>query len=399
MTLQDNRQWKWSEIFVLLVMLSLYFGIFNIYVGFSVKLYMIVLVIGAIFSIKTLAFDKLLFFETLMIAFFMISIFSALQFRYPAEQLRFIVVVLILLSYYFIMRGTLVRLSIKKIETMIEISGLIGISISLVYYVLGIMQVNMVFKGNGIQVLGALIDRQAPRLTGVASTDPNIFVLFVTLYFFYTFTHLNKFRNILGFILTLSAIVLTFSRGGYVGIVLGAVLLLFIGKNYGKKIKIVMGVCIIVIIAYYFQNQLPINPFEQLENRFSSIGSDGGSGRNVLWANAWHTFTQHPLLGIGINSTLSYSLDQGELLARYIHNTYLEILSELGIVGFITYFSFCIMLLYTSLKLIKHKVYFFLPVFVALFVQMFFLSVEYNEMFYLCVVLLYRYAKEYKING
>ena len=125
----------------------------------------------------------------------------------------------------------------------------------------------------------------------------------------------------------------------------------------------------------------------------------GGSGRNVLWANAWHTFTQHPLLGIGINSTLSYSLDQGELLARYIHNTYLEILSELGIVGFITYFSFCIMLLYTSLKLIKHKVYFFLPVFVALFVQMFFLSVEYNEMFYLCVVLLYRYAKEYKING
>lgn len=399
MTLQDNRQWKWSEIFVLLVMLSLYFGIFNIYVGFSVKLYMIVLGIGAIFSIKTLAFDKLLFFETLMIAFFMISIFSALQFRYPAEQLRFIVVVLILLSYYFIMRGTLVRLSIKKIETMIEISGLIGISISLVYYVLGIMQVNMVFKGNGIQVLGALIDRQAPRLTGVASTDPNIFVLFVTLYFFYTFTHLNKFRNILGFILTLSAIVLTFSRGGYVGIVLGAVLLLFIGKNYGKKIKIVMGVCIIVIIAYYFQNQLPINPFEQLENRFSSIGSDGGSGRNVLWDNAWHTFTQHPLLGIGINSTLSYSLDQGELLARYIHNTYLEILSELGIVGFITYFSFCIMLLYTSLKLIKHKVYFFLPVFVALFVQMFFLSVEYNEMFYLCVVLLYRYAKEYKING
>lgn len=54
---------------------------------------------------------------------------------------------------------------------MIEMSGLIGISISLVYYVLGIMQVNMVFKGNGIQVLGALIDRQAPRLTGVASTD------------------------------------------------------------------------------------------------------------------------------------------------------------------------------------------------------------------------------------
>ncbi|WP_120482146.1 hypothetical protein [Brochothrix thermosphacta] len=116
MTLQDNRQWKWSEIFVLLVMLSLYFGIFNIYVGFSVKLYMIVLGIGAIFSIKTLAFDKLLFFETLMIAFFMISIFSALQFRYPAEQLRFIVVVLILLSYYFIMRGTLVRLSIKKLK-------------------------------------------------------------------------------------------------------------------------------------------------------------------------------------------------------------------------------------------------------------------------------------------
>jgi O-antigen ligase len=73
--------------------------------------------------------------------------------------------------------------------------------------------------------------------------------------------------------------------------------------------------------------------------------SDGGSGRSELWRVAWRITTQHPVTGVGLHNFTVYSpryvrepgpLKNVDLIAdrpHAVHNTYLELLAETGVIG------------------------------------------------------------------
>lgn len=381
--------------FLFLLVLSLYFGRFNLYLGFSLKPFMIVTGMIPVFFIYRFKISKLFTFEILMIVFVLFHSLTALKFNYPSSSIRFIILYLIIMFYYFVTRWLITNISIEKLEAIIYKTGIIGVICSLIYYLMGLLASGFNYRGNNISYYGLLIDRSIPRLTGVASTDPNIFVFYITLFLFYTLSNLERKRNKIGCFLSLIAIILSFSRGAYISVVIGVIFWFFISKNKMMKIKFLLGILICTFVLFCFSDVLPFNPFSFIINRFVSFGKDGGSGRFTIWMNALNAFKSNPITGIGINSILKYNLANYSR-AVYVHNSLLEVLVETGIVGFIIYFVFWISLFIYSIrvKLIDQRATYIFTTLIAMFIQMNALSILYNEAFYFTVVILYRYSRE-----
>ena len=77
----------------------------------------------------------------------------------------------------------------------------------------------------------------------------------------------------------------------------------------------------------------------------------GGTGRTTIWAVGWRMVEAHPFTGIGADnfqiSSIHYLLRPGALTRtdfivekpKVAHNTYLEVLATLGIVGLLMFLS------------------------------------------------------------
>ncbi|WP_099361191.1 O-antigen ligase family protein [Fredinandcohnia onubensis] len=364
-------------------------------IGFALKPYIILTFLNILLLFSITRFSKLLPFEVLMIFFILVYCASALQFNYPDKHLRFIFAFFIILLFYFSTRGLIIICKIEDLQKMISISGIIGSSASLVYYLIGIIETGMNFYGNGVIYHGLMIDRSIPRLIGTASGDPNIFVLFMTLYFFYYLYNISTTRNKIGFLLTTMCIILTFSRGAYIAIFITFLLMFIFGDKRKGKFKNLLVISLIFIGIGYVINLFGVNYMDFIGSRFSNISNDGGSGRITLWTNAIETFKNNPIMGIGLNGTLDYNtINYGSSV--YIHNTMLEVLSESGLMGFIVFILLWISILIFCIRIFKYNktTKFLLATFVATFIQMLSLSILLNEVFYLMLLLLYRYSIE-----
>lgn len=379
-----------------LLMLSLYFGRFNLDLGFSLKPFMIIMVLITLFSLKYINFNKLFNFEINLVIFIIIHSMTALNFKYPSYSIRFIILYIIIFVFYFSTRSLLEKIDVYSIEKVISRTGFIAIVSSLIYYILGILASGMNYFGNKLNYYGLMIDRSTPRLTGTASSDPNIFVFYVTLYFFYTLSHLDTKLNKIGFLLVTSTIILTFSRGAYLALGFGLITAFLLSNGLKIKIKGIIVSSILITFLTFFGDYLKVNPIKFIIDRFSSFATDGGSGRLAIWANAIDTFNDNPILGIGINSVREYNFEYYNR-GVYLHNSLLEVLVETGIVGSIIYALFLILLFINAIKLYMRnkKTLFILLTLLSMFIQMNSLSILYNEVFYILILLLYRYSIEF----
>ena len=79
--------------------------------------------------------------------------------------------------------------------------------------------------------------------------------------------------------------------------------------------------------------------------RITDFGG-GTTGRSSVWAVAWKIFNDHPLLGVGLSNFQTVEphyalragpLDRADLVAEIphlVHNVYLQMLTECGVIGF-----------------------------------------------------------------
>ncbi len=82
------------------------------------------------------------------------------------------------------------------------------------------------------------------------------------------------------------------------------------------------------------------------------------SNRDMLWDSMISMFKSHPIFGAGFNSYNEYAFNHGLLVGNHEwvyngHNTYLQILAELGIVGFLMMMIFMIVTFFQSIVLLK----------------------------------------------
>ncbi|MGR3777680.1 O-antigen ligase family protein [Bacillus paramycoides] len=394
--MENNMQisMKWIFLLILFVMLSKY----NIYIGFSLKIYMIFLVIYFCLTIKDFYIRKLYFHEVLFLLFYFIYCLSGILSIYLSASIRMIFGVLLVLGCYFIMRNLLGNTEIVVLESAIVYVGLIFNIVSLILYIVGLQHFGLHGGEEREVYAGLLVDRGYPRLIGLLD-DPNIFIFYNTIFFMYYMTNLNNITNLIGLILCVTTSLLTFSRGGILAIVL-VIFVYVCMSSFAKKVKLIMGLVLFSVVVFSLSNVLMGGELDDiLNNRISDFSHDNGSGRFTLWEAAFKYFLSNPYIGIGaFNFSNYYEYQFNEKL--YVHNTFLEILSESGTIGFLLYSAFlCILMVkLTKYNLFREKPYLLLTMIAFLF-QMMSLSLIINEAFFLFLAVVMKYISIYEGRG
>lgn len=131
--------------------------------------------------------------------------------------------------------------------------------------------------------------------------------------------------------LTGTALILTFSRGCWLGIIFAIfILAIIINKKF-----IILGIALLFMLPFI----LP----ETIVNRFMSIGNMGDSStsyRFYIWMGTLAMLKDYWLSGVGMGITSFNTIyplySYNNISAPHAHNLYLQVIVEYGIVGFIT---------------------------------------------------------------
>ena len=145
-----------------------------------------------------------------------------------------------------------------------------------------------------------------------------------------------------------------------IGVLICVIFMLFWTKGK-KKFAIILGFCILGIILLMIATKIPM--LNTLISRFISYSNDStGNGRIYLWEHAINMFYERKLFGYGYGSFNDYASAKGVILSAsgtwisQAHNIYLQLLGEMGIIGFGLFSLLIINNIYTYLKLfIKRK--------------------------------------------
>ncbi|MFT9817136.1 O-antigen ligase family protein [Lysinibacillus sp. NPDC056185] len=383
---------------IFILVFSVFLGNLNVNIGFSLKPHMVLMVVIFMLTLSKIVFHKPQIHETFMIFFYVFYCFTGVFSTYPLASIRLTIAILIGLFSYFIYKFLFSNITLKEFERIIGTVGILYNVISLLFYLFGLISNKFNFYGNGIRVYGLMLDRNMPRLIGILS-DPNIFVVSNSFFLFFFLVNMKDNKGKIGFVLALITTLLTFSRGGILATLIGVVITIafFTVKT---KIKIFFVVPVITWISYFTLLKVThIDIYQILIKRMESVGKDGGSGRFEIWNNGLSLFSNHPVQGIGIYNFRDYSAEFfGEGI--YMHNTFLEILVESGVIGFGLFFIFWTLLFFRIMFIVrmdKSKV-FLLGTYVSISISLMFLSLIASEYLFLFLALIWRYSiteKEY----
>jgi O-antigen ligase len=149
------------------------------------------------------------------------------------------------------------------------------------------------------------------------------------------------------------ALLLTFSRGGYLGLLIaGFWLLVWLFKNLSKKQKLlIITASLLLIITILIVNPLRVRLLSIFDLSEGSI-----AGRIVIWQQAFSIWLNNFWLGVGIGN-YSYYLNPlyNYRLPVYAHNTYLDIGVEMGIFALIAWISIFVYAIYKLIKIVNIK--------------------------------------------
>jgi len=204
--------------------------------------------------------------------------------------------------------------------------------------------------------LTAIEEEQLYRISGI-SGHPNMFAVSLLTLVPYLFLYRNWIFQIVKFLWVI-VIFATYSRLAWV---IGAAQFLYLAltqKSAGRIKLFSAGIIAVISLAIF----IIISPslftrFETIPEAFDEYGSVGIRKKSA--AEAWNLFVQSPLIGVGPNMFLAASSESpvtdlfrfGQFSpSQKIHNLFLEIAAETGIVGLLIFLSFVSGVLYLTRK-------------------------------------------------
>jgi O-antigen ligase len=140
-------------------------------------------------------------------------------------------------------------------------------------------------------------------------------------------------------VLCAAGIFLSLSRGGLVALAFSLVAAILVAGRRWRLQALTLAVLVaagaFVYYGFYASNDA--------SSRVTSFGR--GTGRADIWTVGWRMVQAHPIRGVGVGNyqtaSIHYLLEPGSILRdefivdtpKVAHNTYLQVLAELGTVG------------------------------------------------------------------
>lgn len=186
-----------------------------------------------------------------------------------------------------------------------------------------------------------------PGLTHHYSTNGMLVSVGTIIYACYALCYKQK-KDIFLFLVAVVALLLTGKRAHVLFGLLALYVTYYVYNAEKKQNRVVKSVGIVIVsaiaffIASYFVPGLAV-----VIGRFADAAETGDAtlGRTTVWLKALETVAQHPLFGMGWEQ---FSESGG--WTWNIHNIYVQLLVEVGIVGFLVYCSWFVFFLMSSWK-------------------------------------------------
>jgi O-antigen ligase len=173
--------------------------------------------------------------------------------------------------------------------------------------------------------------------------DPNDLALFnntaLPFALYYMMKSKRKYIPLAGITIILTAIILTYSRGGFVGFC--ATMVAFVLFYATRRRKMIV---LFLLLAAFVWNLAP-DTYKERIGTITDWKVDEKTGMTGTRMDAWkmvflYSLNNQPLLGVGAGGSYYMSIIiPGEKMWDWhaIHNTFIQVFSELGIVAFICY--------------------------------------------------------------
>lgn len=144
-------------------------------------------------------------------------------------------------------------------------------------------------------------------------------------------------------------VVLTASRGGAVIAVVGlaAIPLTYNYANRSRRIVFAVALGIMAIVVF---NLVPPENFLRLAATSAEISEGNVSNRSQIWQAGLEAYSEQPLLGVGVGS-FSQATTPFLGYRAVAHNVFVNILTEMGVVGLTLFVSLILVTLLPLLRL------------------------------------------------
>lgn len=172
----------------------------------------------------------------------------------------------------------------------------------------------------------------------------NMSLPFCFMLLFYEKSFFRRAVALFAILAGLTATVISFSRGGFVGLVCVAGVYFFYSKH---KIRIGLTIAAIAIVALVFASSAYWDEMSTITDTKEATAN----ARLLTWESAWYMFLDNPLGVGGGNFRVrfpEYQVDEFQrgMWGKYSHSLWFTLLSELGVVGVVIYLR----LIYYNLK-------------------------------------------------
>ncbi len=181
---------------------------------------------------------------------------------------------------------------------------------------------------------------------------------------------------------------LTESRMGLISVIVGLIYLMT--RPVFKISKVLLIIVSLFLGAFFF-----LVRGERVLNRYTAINDLSNVNRILTFENGFQVFLDNPLLGSGIHKASSfyykntgYPHFQSEFRPLVVHNTFIKVWAELGLIGLTFFLIFYLWPICKALKMQDDKRYFIIASFIILTISCFSIGIPYKDLFVLHIFVL-----------
>lgn len=430
-----------SNILVFLSVLSFFCSDLSINTIFTIKPFYIVALITVIFLLfhKKIKFIQLSKVDKAFVLFFIFSFVSAIFSPFSiTNSLKHILGIILLACSFYVFKILYSSYDQTKLSKLVTAAGITIIIITIIWYLIGLFQLNFNFNIKDVWCFGVRVDRKIPRLISFAYNEPNYVSIYFSILFSFFTSRKRSIFSTLGMIGSLLIIILTISRGGYIALTASLFIYIFFAKETIKEklFKIAVMATTIACALASITAIMNANPnsatahnvdngmsshvamlapseaskmelasatehitapsdtpnaknksaINTIIERFQKSFKDNGSNRLIHWEDSIKTFIARPLLGIGTGNIIEYN-DTTYGRRSPTHNSYLDVLAEQGVIGTVAYIAMIFIIIVQCWKVRKQSI---APAmgFAFLLVSELFLSLAITELLFINILML-----------